>query len=191
MDTVRIALFGGRMVHVGKKGLWFVLLAVISFTLSCKKDRREELFELNHFVDFTIPPGLSTFDTHIFTISPLTSQLETKLMAFGRDRDEVTSIESKYAFLASVFQDVNLDFIHRVAVYIYNPFNPVEKIEFCYLDPVPFRNKTSITLFPGISDVSEWMDRGFFGIEIRLDFREVSPTLVDMRLEFDFRVMGE
>jgi hypothetical protein len=86
---------------------------------------------------------------------------------------------------------VNLDFIDKVSVLIYDPFNPTNRIEFFYMDPVPFKNKTGIELFPGIADISEWMEREYFGVEIRLNYRQVTPSLIQMRLDFDVRVLGE
>lgn len=163
----------------------------ILVVLSCNKDRRTELFELNHFIDFEIQPGLNTFDTHFFVVSPLTSFYQTKLDASGHTADEVIAIEAKDAILSSTFGDVNLEFIHRISVYIFDPFNPSDRIEFLYLDPTPFKNATSWRLFPGIANISEWIEREYFAVEVRLNFREVSPSLIPMRLEFDFRVMGE
>ncbi|MDQ3016152.1 MAG: hypothetical protein M3R25_05460, partial [Bacteroidota bacterium] len=95
------------------------------------------------------------------------------------------------AYLGSTFGDVNLEFIHRISVYIFDPFNPSDKIEFFYLDPTPFKNATSWRLFPGIADISPWIEREYFGIEVRLNFRQVSPSLIPMRFEFDMRVLGE
>jgi hypothetical protein len=169
----------------------FFCVLLVGITPSCNKDRRTEFFKLNYFVDFEILPGLNTFDTHFYVISPLTSQLDSKLTASGRNRDDVVAIEARKAYLSSIFEDVNLDFIHRVSVYIFDPFNPSDKIEFFYLDPVPFRDKTGIQLFPGIADITDWVDRDYFGVEIRLDFREVTPSLTKMRFEFDLRVMGK
>jgi len=158
---------------------------------SCNKDNRQELFELNHQVDFTIQPGLNTIDTHIYDISPLKSLLNDHLAATGRTIDEVGDIEAKSAILSSVFQDVNLEFIDMVSILIYDPYNPTDKIEFFYQDQIPYKNKTSIELFPGIADVSEWMKRDYFGVEIRLNYRQVTPSLTEMRLEFNLRVYAK
>ena len=146
---------------------------------------------MNHFVDFEIQPGLNTFDTHFFVVSPFTSQYDSKILSLGLTDEDVIAIEAKDAFLSSTFGDINLEFIHRISVYIFDPFNPSDKIEFLYLDPTPFRDESSWRLFPGIADISEWIERDFFGIEIRLNFRENSPTFIPMRLEFDLRAMGE
>lgn len=170
--------------------LTIILLALLT-EVACNKDRRTEFFELNHFVEFSIQPGLNTFDTHFFVINSLPSNLDAKLSAAGILPEEVIAIEAKDAVLSSTFGDVNLDYIHRISVYIFDTFNPSDKIEFFYLDPTPFRNSTSWRLFPGIADISEWIERDYFGIEIRLNFREITPSFTPMRLEFDLRVMGE
>jgi hypothetical protein len=170
----------------------YILVLAVGIALSgCKKDRRTEFFTIHDHVDFTIQPGLNTFDTHIYVIGPIGSTLDDRLMAAGRTRDEVVAIEAKSAYLSSIFEDVDLDFIHQVSVHILDSFNPSDKIEFFYLDPVPFRDKVGIQLFPGIADISEWMDRDYYGIEVRLNFRQNSPTLIQMRLEYEIRVLGE
>jgi len=179
-----------HLMRIPKILPWSILMTVLVL-VSCKKDSREEFFLLNHRVDFTIQPGLNTFDTHIYTVFPIESLLHDRLDDAGRTIDEVVAIEPKEAILSSVFQDVNLDFIDRVSVYIFDPFHPSNKIEFFYLEQIPFKDKTSIELFPGIANVQEWMENEFFGIEVRLNYRQVSPSLINMRLEFDLRVLGE
>jgi len=170
-------------------GKWTFLLGVI-IVVSCKKDARNELFELNHMIDFEIQPGLNTFDTHFIVVSPISSTYDEKLSTLGILDEDVRSVETKDAFLSSTFHDVNLKFIYQVSVYIFDPFNPDDKIEFCYLDPVPYKNTTSIQLFPGLADISHWVDQDFFGVEIRLVFREVTSSLTQMRMEFDLSALG-
>lgn len=169
-------------------GIGIVLTGMI--VCSCKKDSREELFDLHFVVDFEVPPGLNTFDTHFFVIGPLTSNYAAKLESSGHSEEEVTAIEPKKAFLTTTFEDIDLNYVHRVSIFIFDPFHPADKIEFLYLDPVPFKNKVVIQLFPGIADISEWIKREYFGVEVRLDFREVTPVLAPMRLEFDLRALG-
>jgi hypothetical protein len=169
---------------------WFTVLAFMAL-LSCHNDNRQELFVINHHADFTIQPGLNVIDTHIYTVFPIKSLVDQYLKSYGRTRDEVASFEPKRAYLSSIFEDVNLDFIDRVSVLIYDPYNPVDRVEFCYLDPVPFKNKVGIELFPGIADVSPWLDREYFGVEIRLNYRQVTPSLIQMRLDFDFRALAK
>ena len=111
--------------------------------------------------------------------------------ARGYTRDDVDAIVPQSAVLRGIFQDVDLDFIHRVSVRVFDPFDPNDNLEFFYLDPVPFRGKTAIQLFPGIADVTAWFEAPYFGVETRLDYRQVTPTLITMRLEFTMRVLGK
>lgn len=173
--------------------LWIIAMMVM-VALSCGRDDGDVLFELQFPpppIEFTIPPGLGTFDTHVFVQSPIPTYYESRLEDSGFSDDMVDLIQAKEGYLSSLFEDENLDFIHRVSIIIFDPFNPANKVEFFYLDPVPFRNKTGIELFPGITNISDWVKSGFIGIEIRLDFREISPTLIEMKLEFDLRAINE
>ena len=168
----------------------YVLLAML-IAVSCKKDNRTPFFEIHDFVDFTIQPGLNTFDTHIYAVSPKYSTFHNQLASIGRTADEVVAVEARRAYLTSVFEDFNLDFIHQVSVLVFDPLDPSNKIEFLYMDPVPFGSKTGIELFPRIANVQEWFEAEYYGIEVRLNFRQNSPSLIQMRLEFDVRVLGE
>src|SRR5574338_596662 len=136
--------------------LFFILVTLVS----CHKDNREELFVINHLVDFTIQPGLNTFDTHITDIFPIESLLDARLDETGTAPAEVHTIEPKRAMLSSVFGDINLEFIDQVSILIYNPYNHSDRVEFAYKDreQIPYSKKYSIELFPGIADVKHWME---------------------------------
>ncbi len=162
--------------------------------LSCKNDDRVELFELNFPpppIEFDILPGLNTFDTHIYSFSPIPTRYLERLAASGHSTEEVIAVDAKDARLSSLFGDENLNFITRVSIYIFDPFMPANKVEFLYLEPIPYKEKNSIRLFPGITDISDWIKEEYIGIEIRLNFREISPALTEMKLEFDLRALGK
>ncbi len=176
-----------------KNGIYLYLFLLCPL-LSCNKDGRQELFTLTYPpppIGFEILPGLNTFDTHIYTISPIPTRYEEYLDQSGRSDDEVIAIEAKSGQLASIFQDINLDFVNRVSIFIFDPFEPDNKIEFFYMDPVVYGDKTVIRLFPGIADISEWAKQEFIGVEIRLDYRQISPTFFEMEFDFELRAMGE
>ena len=80
-------------------GVLFSLFAGF-MQLSCKNDDRQELFELNFPpppIEFDILPGLNTFDTHIYSFSPIPTRYLEKLAASGHSADEVIAIEAKDA----------------------------------------------------------------------------------------------
>lgn len=171
-----------------------ISLVAVMMAMSCKKDDRVELFQLRYPpppIEFDILPGLNTFDTHIYTFSPLPTEYLARLVSSGYTDEDVISIEPKKAALSSLFGDEDINFISKVSIYVYDPFIPSHKVEFLYLEPVPFKSKTVIQLFPGITDITEWMKAEYFGVEIRLNFRENSPSLTEMKLEFDLRALGK
>ena len=184
----------GQMVNKGIRISVLISLVAVMMAMSCKKDDRVELFQLRYPpppIEFDILPGLNTFDTHIYTFSPLPTEYLARLASSGYTDDEVISIEPKKAALSSLFGDEDINFISKVSIYVYDPFNPSDKVEFLYLEPVPYKSKTVIQLFPGITDITEWMKAEYFGVEIRLNFRENSPSLTEMKLEFDLRALGK
>lgn len=164
------------------------LSMILALSASCKRDNRRELLIINQQLDFEIPPGLNTLDTHFFVIDNIESQLKKRLNEQGFELNDVIAIEARNAVLTSVFQDYNLDFIHRVSIHIFNPF---DRTEFYYRDPIPFGNKTEIDLIPGIANLLEWVERDRYGIEVRLDLRQISPSAIPMRLLFNLRVLSE
>ena len=184
----------GQMLRKTIKISVLISLVAVMMAMSCKKDDRVELFQLRYPpppIEFDILPGLNTFDTHIYTFSPLPTEYLARLASSGYTDDEVISIEPKKAALSSLFGDEDINFISKVSIYVYDPFNPSDKVEFLYLEPVPYKSKTVIQLFPGITDITEWMKAEYFGVEIRLNFRENSPSLTEMKLEFDLRALGK
>ena len=50
---------------------------------------------MTHFIDFTIQPGLNTFDTHFFVVGPVPSSFDQRLDDSGLTRDKVKTIEAK------------------------------------------------------------------------------------------------
>ena len=184
----------GQMIRKVIRISVLISLVAVMMAMSCKKDDRVELFQLRYPpppIEFDILPGLNTFDTHIYTFSPLPTEYLARLASSGYSDEEVISIEPKKAALSSLFGDEDINFINKVSIYVYDPFNPSDKVEFLYLEPVPYKSKTVIQLFPGITDITEWMKAEYFGVEIRLNFRENSPSLTEMKLEFDLRALGK
>jgi len=194
MKLIVPALPCGQMVNTVIRISVLISLVAVMMAMSCKKDDRVELFQLRYPpppIEFDILPGLNTFDTHIYTFSPLPTEYLARLASSGYTDDEVISIEPKKAALSSLFGDEDINFISKVSIYVYDPFIPSHKVEFLYLEPVPYKSKTVIQLFPGITDITEWMKAEYFGVEIRLNFRENSPSLTEMKLEFDLRALGK
>ncbi|MDX1477833.1 MAG: hypothetical protein R3301_08990 [Saprospiraceae bacterium] len=164
----------------------FILVAA-----ACRGDNRREVFELNYILDFTIQAGLNTIETHFIVNPAITSLFEERLDANSLTIDDVVAVEPRFAELSTIFNDEDLDFIRRLEIRVFDPFDPDFSREVFYLDPVPTNTRKSIRPFPGLSDVKEIVSQTTFGVEIRLAFRRIPSQSYDMRLLFDFSAKGE
>ena len=150
---------------------------------SCKQDRPTELFKMVYPVDFVLPAGLNTVQTHFYRVSNIQSQYQVQLDAVGRQDSNITSITPKFAALSTVFQDADLDFIRQVFIRVFDPADPDNiNREVFYLDPVPPNTRTTIRPFPGLANVKEIASLPTFGIEVGISLWEVTPRTLDMRL---------
>lgn len=161
------------------------VLVVVCLLQACNNDTRRELFEMNYVIDFDVPAGLNTIETHFFVDPSISSFFQQKLDAQDLTIDDVVAIEPKFASLTTVFNDEDLDFIRRFELRIFDPFDPDVTREIFYLDPVPNNTRTVIRPFPGLQDVKDLASSTTFGLQIRLTFRRIPSQTYDMRLAFD------
>ena len=168
-----------------------ILAAIVSVLLGtgCKDDRNE-LFDIPQVVDFTIPAGLNTFETHFFQLQ-VNSSFDDQLAATGRQESDVASIEPKFCEVATIFKDRDLDFIRAIEIHVFDTFDPQSRREVFYLDPVPGNTRTTIRPFPGLQNVVDIVSDASYGVEIRLRFFATPPTTLDMRLEFEFAAFAD
>ena len=172
-------------MEIKRNSIILLVFAILALNPGCNKDNRTELFELNHIVDFVIPPGLNTFDTHFFIIPQVNSQVDDQLQATGLSPEVIASIEPKFCRLSTIFEDEDLDFIRVVEVRVIDPFNSDFQREVFYLDPVVPNTKKVIRPFPGLADVKEILSKPSFAVEIRLLFRNPPPASFEMRLSME------
>ena len=65
------------------------------------------------------------------------------------------------------------------------PGRPLEGTEIFNMDFIPLQNRNVIRPNPNLGNVKDIMDKSFYGLEIRLDFRFVIQEEIDMKLEFN------
>ena len=153
---------------------------------ACKNDTPSELFDLTHVVDFTIPAGLNTFDTHFFIIPQVNTLVNDLLDANGLEAEDIGSIKPKRCLLSTIFEDQDLDFIRIIEVRVIDSFNSEIQREVFYLDPAPVNTREVMRPFPGLADVADIISNPSFAIEIRLLFRYPPPQTFDMRMSMEF-----
>ena len=168
--------------------IWFGVVSLLIST-GCKDDKTS-LFDIIQVVDFTIPAGLNTFETHFFQIQ-VNSNFDDQLEATAVEEADVASIEPQFCEVATIFADRDLDFIRAIEVHVFDTFDPQNRREVFYLDPVPGNTRTRIRPFPGLQNVKDIVSDPSYGVEIRLRFIAPPPTTLDMRMEFEFAAFGD
>ena len=163
-----------------------LILAVLLAAPGCKDDMPDELFEFTHVVDFALPAGLNTFETHFFILPPIHSLVDDQLAATGLDAEVIGSIKPKFCRFSTVFEDIDLDFIRVIEIRLVDQFDPDIRREVFYLDPVPNNTKNVIRPFPGLADVKDILISPSFAVEVRLLFWRPPPQSYDMRVSMEF-----
>jgi hypothetical protein len=82
--------------------------------------------------------------------------------------------------------EINLDFINSVNVYIITDPAQQKRKELFYMDFVRPGEKTEIELLPTLVDISDLIENDQAIIEISIELRQFPPSSFDMRLQMQF-----
>lgn len=164
----------------------FLFLFLVSI-VSCGKE--EPTLEIGTFVEFSVPAGLSTIESHYFIRENVPILYDSQLSASGIDESNVEMFVAGAATLIpGSGRDFDLGFIRGVNVFLVEENG--KRNELFYLDLVPIGDKTEIRLFNSIVDLQDKIvnDRGT--IETKLEFNTPPPTTYDFRLNMSFAVFA-
>lgn len=166
------------------------ILTVCCLFFSCSTNNA--LFEVEMISQFTIPLGLNTLETHCFIENNIPATLETQIENFNLSNDEVTQVVASGAILSPRFGDnINLEFIQSVNVFIVDPFNFNDRREIFFRENIEFGSRNRIQLFSTISNVKEELLANNIRIETCLKFRQFPPQTFDVLLDMSFSVFIE
>lgn len=164
----------------------FLLLSLSS----CGSD--EALFKVETFTEFKIVLGLNTIETHYFINQNVPLTYEAQLNNASINDSDVKQVLSNQALLyAKSNNNVDLDFIHAVNVFLLNPDDLNDRTEIFFMDAIPLGQKDRIQLFSNISDLTQLMNNDKLIVETCLEFRQFPPATFDVRLDMDFGVFVE
>lgn len=161
------------------------LLVLMTIALSCDKNELATArYQVPLLVDFTIPGGLNTLETHFFILRNIATNYTNQASLFGVDTSTIKRVEGNKGLIRSRFNDVNLDFIERISIMLVSKKNPNIKRELYYLDFAPLNTRTELRMLTSNSAIKELLQEEFIDIEVRLLFRYVPPY--DIRTDIDF-----
>ncbi|MEL6866623.1 MAG: hypothetical protein AAFP19_19510 [Bacteroidota bacterium] len=176
--------------------IWISLLMCFGLLVaSCKKDQEPVLFEIPYQVDFEIPAGLNTFETHIIEVNNIPSRMEESLNARGLTVEDIQRIDPKSARLSNLLADGTYDFIREASIELFIPRavplpnNRDSLITEVFWHPQISTN-TGIDLdVPAtLSDAKRLLTKERINIRVKLILRDFSPTFLSTRMRLEFAV---
>ena len=163
---------------------YLILISFFLGIISCRPEV-EPLFTMDLEADFEIPAGLGSLLTHTFIVRDVKNPIDAYLNTFGVDTSSITSIQAGRGELNAIFSSTNYEFVNRASVWMVSSQDPDKRRELFYLD---FNNNNnsanSLRLLSSVSNVKEFFEEDYFNIEVKLEFRGFSPTLIENRLTF-------
>lgn len=165
----------------------FLLLFLMLSLFSCGSE--DAALSINSFVEFQVPPGLNSLETHYFIENDVPIQLETRTRDAGWQMDDLKSFLAGDATLmpGNGFE-FDLGFIRSVNIFLIDPQDITKRHEIFYLDIVQPGAKTEIRLFNNITDLKELIENDKADLEVGLEFYAPPTSTFDFRLNMSFGV---
>lgn len=155
---------------------------------NCNKDEGG-LFDVPLQVEFSIPAGLSTFETHYLIIEDIPSTVANLIDQNGLSPKDITSINPKAATISSVFGNQTYDLFRNVSVEIFKAgSDPTRGLEAFYRDPVPQNAGDDLSLIGTLINAKDYLLEDRFSLRIRMEMRYIPQQFVESRLNFEFIV---
>ena len=165
---------------------WTLLLTMFSFW-GCS-DAPDSLFQLNAEADFNLAPGLNTFETFYFPVQRVSTNYD--LLSNGTDPLLIGSIQPSRAIITAPFIDFDWSIVREVSVWAISIRDPEIRAEIFYQDRINFNEQNELRLFSSLSDVKQIMTEDAFNLEVRFNFRNITPAEIRCRIEMNFLANG-
>lgn len=164
---------------------FFGILLLFSFGISCT-DNTPALFNMQMEVDFTIPAGLNTLDTHVFILRNVPTRVQSYIG--NANRDNITRVLANRARLTGLFTAIDYAIIDQITIDVINQEDPEDLREVFWMSPVPLNQEGDLNLFSSLSEVKEMMLQETADFEVAIRFRTFTSRPLESRLFMDFSV---
>ena len=164
------------------------LLCLLLFISNCGKDE-EGLFDVPLQIEFAIPAGLSTFETHYLIIENIPSTVANLIDQRGLNAEDIESINPKTASITSVFGNQTYELFRNISVEIFTAgSDPTRGREIFYRDPVPQNTGSELGLIGTLINAKSYLVEDRFSLRIRMELRYIPQQFVESRLNMEFVV---
>jgi hypothetical protein len=165
----------------------FILGMTFFSFLSCGSDR-SLLFEVNNEIEFLLPGGLNTIETHVFVIRSVPTFYRSSLSTNGVAEEDVISISATKARLIGSFGQIDYDFIDEISVRALSKTDQGLNKEMYYQDRIPFNQRGDLELFSSISELKDILSEEVIDMEIRIRLRQSTAVQLQNKLIFNYAV---
>lgn len=164
-------------------------LAILT-VLSCNTATPE--FYIYKENDITIPPGLSTIETHFFVINNINNTFQAELDSRGIQADQIKSVNAGKGLFTPVFNEFDYGIFREVSIWLVSSTDPSIRKEIYYREQVPLTLKNEMRLLSGISNLKDFLlTEEKYNLEIQLNFRNFVPAKLENRFTYNFAVFME
>ncbi len=165
----------------------FLFFALMLFMVGCSSDRTP-LFEVQNEVNFILPGGLNTIETHVFVIRDVPTFFRSGLTTNGFSESDVVSIGATRATIASSGQVGDFSFMSRVSVRAISQSDSDLNKEMFFLENIPFNQSGELRLFSSITELVDILREDVIDLEIRITLRNSTPLDLQNKLIFNYAV---
>jgi hypothetical protein len=139
-------------------------------------------------VEFDIPSGLNTVETHYFILKNVPVYYNQNARIYNTDTASIQNVISSRGLIRAKFVDVDFDFVSRISVYAVSRKNPSLKREMFYLDQVPLTTGKELRMLSSSTQLKDLFREEYIDLEIRINVRNFVPQPIRARLEFGYAV---
>lgn len=164
-----------------------ILFLALMCMVSCEKDTPVR-YEVALSADFDIPSGLNTVETHYFIVRNIPVFYKFNADRNSVDTSTITNVLASRGLMRSLFSDADYNFISRVQVYAVSRKDPTLKREMYYLDFVPNSTGRELKMLSSTTQLKEILSEEIIDMEVRLNFRAITTSLLSTRIEFGYAV---
>ncbi|MFT6807979.1 MAG: hypothetical protein ACJA01_001202 [Saprospiraceae bacterium] len=148
----------------------------------------DPLFTFPMEVNFTIPPGLNSFDTHYFVYERIPTFYRNYVDASSES--SVDHINAGRGEIRARLDNIDWSIVREVAIHIVDPNDNNINKEAFYQDVVQFSGVEELRLFSSLPELKDILFNDFITVEIRFNFRRVPFREMDARLTMNFVAYG-
>ncbi len=165
---------------------WLFLIAVLLVS-ACKSENEVPDRIMPYVLDFEIPSGLNTFETHFFVFDNVRTQVEDFFPEDDLPLEEVSLIRPRRAELQLRDPNITFNDIRSVEIHIQSKEEDAREFEIFYTLNLRQRDRQVIELLPTLSNVKEVFVSDRMEVQVRVNLYRLTsrpvPVLLEMELE--------